>query len=283
MEMEKGKLYLVATPIGNLEDITLRALKVLRSVHLIAAEDTRRTRILLVNYGIDTPMVSLHEHNETKRAKELINRMQAGTDVAYVTDAGTPGVSDPGFILLREALEAGIQVIPIPGPSAVITALIVSGLPAEAFTFQAFLPVRKRERKQVLTSLANEKRTLVFFEAPHRLLGTLKDIHETLGDRPMALARELTKVHEEIIRGTVGEVIEQLSGRRIRGEITLIVGGAVDREIVSDEDIAEALLRLKGKSISDRECINSVSRQMGVPRRRVYTIHLKLRKTHPFS
>lgn len=282
--MEKGKLYIVATPIGNLEDITLRALRILSTVDLIAAEDTRRTRKLLTAYGINTLMVSLHAHNEVKRAKELVKKMGEGVNVAYVTDAGTPGVSDPGFLLLREAIQEGIQVVPVPGPSAVITALSVSGLPADTFLFLAFLPPRPSERRQVLSSLAEEKRTIVFFEAPHRLEATLKDIQEILGDRPLALTRELTKLHEEVIRGTVREVRERLKERPVKGEITLVLGGLEGKKTVSDEEIEEALLLLREKGhLSDRDRIGRVAEEKGVNRRRVYAIDLRLRKSHPFS
>ncbi len=282
--MGKGKLFIVSTPIGNLEDITLRALKVLNTVHLIAAEDTRRTRLLLNHYQIETPLISLHEHNEVKKGKTLIRRMEEGNDIAYVTDAGTPGISDPGFLLVKEALKEGIQVVPIPGPSAVISALVVSGLPLDAFVVQAFLPTKKGERRQVLSSLADETRTLVFFEAPHRLLDTLRDIREILGDRPMALARELTKVHEEVIRGSVGEVVEKIAGRRIRGEITLVVGGAGGAKNVPDEEIEEALLNLRKEGgLSARDRIERVAKEKGVSRSRVYAIDLKLKKQNPFS
>jgi len=273
--MKRGQLFIVSTPIGNLEDITLRALKVLKSAHLIAAEDTRRTRILLKAYEIQTPLVSLHEHNEMKKCGILIEKMKMGEDVAYVTDAGTPGVSDPGFVLIRETLKEGLTVTAVPGPSAVIAALVVSGLPMGAFIFEGFLPVRKKERQAFIASLREEKRTMVFFESPRRIVDALGDIYAVLGNRPVAVVRELTKVHEEVLRGNVQEIMDRLGNRQIKGEITLVLGGATDRKEVSDEEIEEALANLEGQGLSSRERIDTVTQDKGVARRRVYKIELK--------
>jgi 16S rRNA (cytidine1402-2'-O)-methyltransferase len=215
-----GTLYLVATPIGNLEDITLRALRVLREADLIACEDTRHTRKLLAHYDIAKPTVSYHEHNERERAADLIEKLESGLDVALVSDAGTPLVSDPGFRLVHDSIEQGIQVVPIPGPSALIAALSASGLATSEFTFAGFLPARRHARRARLAALAPIHSTLVFYEAPHRIKETLADARDLLGNRRCVVARELTKLHEEFIRGTLSEI--ELP--ETRGEIVLLVG-----------------------------------------------------------
>jgi len=215
----------VATPIGNLEDITARALRTLGEVHTIAAEDTRRTRRLLAHFGIGTPAVSLFEHNEQRRVPALVKRLASGESVALVTDAGSPGVADPGYRLVRAALEAGVPVTTIPGPSAVIAALQVSGLPTDAFTFAGFLPVKAGARRRRLEELAERRETVVAFEAPHRILAALEDVEAVWGERPMALARELTKLFEEVLRGTARSVREQLAPDRRRGEMVLVLSG----------------------------------------------------------
>jgi len=222
-----GTLFLVATPIGNLEDITLRALRVLREVALVAAEDTRHTRKLLTHHGIAARLVSLHEHNERTRAPEIVARLLAGESVAVVSDAGTPGLSDPGVDLVRQAATAGISVVALPGPSAFVTALVASGLPTAPVTFLGFLPATTAERRRALEAHRTLPHTLVVYEAPHRLLKSLEAIREAWGDRPIAVARELTKVYEEVFRGTVSEAIEQFTNHRPRGELTLVVAGAV--------------------------------------------------------
>ena len=272
-----GKLYIVATPIGNLEDITLRALKVLKAVGLIAAEDTRRTRILLRAYGIETPITSLYDQVEARRSVALVEQMKRGVDVAYVSDAGTPGISDPGYVLINGAIAQGIPVVPIPGVSAVITALCASGLPMHAFVFQAFLPAKASSRRALLESLAGEKRTLIFYESPNRLLTSLTDIRAILGNRRIAVARELTKLHEEILRGSVDEVLDSLQGRALKGEITVVIAGAEGTvEISSDDDIRRRLEELAGScGLSLRERVDQVVREMDLPRRRVYQIALK--------
>jgi len=218
-------LFLVATPIGNLEDVTQRALRVLREVDLVAAEDTRRTRRLLERHGITARLLSLFEGNERARVPDLIRRMGAGEHVAVVTDAGSPGLSDPGYPLVRAAVEAGLSVVSVPGPSAVIAALQVSGLPTDAFTFAGFLPPKGAARRKVLETLAERRETVVVFESPHRIVKCLEDVAELWGERPIALARELTKMHEEVLRGTAREVRAQLVPDKQRGEMVLVLGG----------------------------------------------------------
>lgn len=274
---KEGTLYIVATPIGNLEDITLRALRILRDVCLIAAEDTRRTKILLDAHGIVTPLTSLYDQIEAKKSGALIAGLKAGRDLAYVSDAGTPGISDPGFILIREAIAAGIAVVPIPGVSAVVTALCVSGLPMQAFAFYAFLPVKAGQRREFLESVAHEAKTLVFYESPHRLVTTLSDIKAIIGNRQVAVARELTKLYEEVLRGDVDEVLECLKDRTIKGEITIVVAGApAALPDCSDDDIRAKLEALaQSGRFSQRECIDRVAAEQKVSRRRVYQIAIK--------
>ena len=224
-EPKKGTLFVVSTPIGNLEDITLRALRILKEVDLIAAEDTRRTGLLLKHFGIETPLTSYFEGNELKKGEWLITRLKEGDRIALVSDAGTPGISDPGYRLVRLAIENGIPVIPIPGPSAIITALSVSGLPTDSFIFKGFLSHKSKKRRDQIQQLKKLRETLIFYESPHRIHQTLQDIFEILGDREMVLARELTKIYEEILRGKVSEVIRQIEDRKLKGEITLVISG----------------------------------------------------------
>jgi 16S rRNA (cytidine1402-2'-O)-methyltransferase len=222
-----GMLYVVATPIGNLEDITLRALRVLREVDLIASEDTRRTRILLRHYQIDTPLTSLYDHNEIRKAPSLIGRLHEGLDIALVSEAGTPLISDPGHRLVQLALARGITVVPIPGPSAVVAAVTVAGLPTDRFVFEGFLPKKPGKRRKRLESLGTELRTLIFYESPRRVHDVLGDMQALWGDRRVVVARELTKKFEEILRGRLTEVRAQLQERSLLGEVTLVVEGAV--------------------------------------------------------
>ncbi len=221
----KGTLFLVATPIGNLEDVTHRALRVLGEADLVAAEDTRHTRRLLDRYGIAARLVSLFEHNERARVPQLVGELEAGRNVAVVTDAGSPCLSDPGFPLVRAAVAAGVPVVSVPGPSAVIAALQVSGLPTDAFTFAGFLPVKSGARRRRLESLAGRAETIVAFESPHRIEACLEDLEAVGGNRPIALARELTKVHEEVLRGSAAEVRAALGPERRRGEFVLVLAG----------------------------------------------------------
>lgn len=225
-EVSAGTLYLVGTPIGNLEDITLRAVRTLREVDLIAAEDTRTTRHLLTAYDIHTPLTSYHDFTGPGKTRRLVRLLEEGKNIALVSEAGMPGISDPGFALIRAAIEANIRVTAAPGPSAITTALALSGLPAHRFCFLGFLPRKSGDRKRLLAAYSEREETLVMFESPHRILASLQDLAGAVGrDRPMAAARELTKKHEEIIRGSVAEVIEHLSAGVVRGEFTLVVGG----------------------------------------------------------
>src|ERR1700758_4129242 len=233
-------LYLVATPIGNLEDITLRALRVLKDVDLIACEDTRQTQKLLQHYGIDKPTVSYHEHNEMTRAAELITNVEAGASLALVSDAGMPGISDPGFRLVSLAIRHRVPVVPIPGAAAFLAALVASGLPTDSFRFTGFLPAKRGERRAALEAIKNSPRTQVFYEAPHRIIETLTDVVEVLGEaRHVVIAREVTKLHEEFLRGRAAEVLEKLKARdAVKGEITLLIGKAEEKEAHTGADAA---------------------------------------------
>jgi 16S rRNA (cytidine1402-2'-O)-methyltransferase len=221
----KGALYIVSTPIGNREDITLRALRILKEVDLIAAEDTRHTGLLLRHFGIQKPLTSYFEGNELKKREYILSKLEQGDQIALVSDAGTPGISDPGFRLIQTTIENQIPVVPIPGPSAVIAALSVSGLPSDAFLFKGFLPHKMKKRRDLLKELEDVRETIIFYESPHRISETLRDIYEVLGDREIVLTRELTKVYEEILKGKVSEIQNQTAGRQLKGEITLVISG----------------------------------------------------------
>jgi len=268
-----GVLYIVATPIGNLEDITLRALRILKEVHLIAAEDTRHARILLARYEIQTPLTSYHEHNERAKARPLVERLERGEPIALIADAGTPAISDPGYRLVAEAIRAGIRVIPIPGPSAL--ALSASGLPTDRFAFEGFLPAKKPQRKGKLKDLARDPRTLVFYEAPHRLKDSLVDMLEILGDRPIAIGREITKIHEEFLRGRVSEVLAQLADRDVKGEITLIVHGGAAGVAIAQEEIGAQAQRLIDQGMGVKDVSELLSERYGISKREIYRIALK--------
>jgi 16S rRNA (cytidine1402-2'-O)-methyltransferase len=270
-------LYLVATPIGNLEDITLRALRVLKEVDLIACEDTRHTRRLLDHFGIRKPTVSYHEHNEQARAAELMERLLAGENIALVTDAGTPGISDPAYRIVKAAVEQSVQVVPIPGASAVVAALVASGLPTDSFKFAGFLPHKKSARRRLLEGLRTERSTLVFYEAPHRIHETLADAREILGDREAAVARELTKLHEEFIRGTLAEIGERVAAEPPRGEMTLVIAGNRDDNLPEADGLSigenvELLMRDQG--LSRTEAIKCAARSRGLTRRQAYQLLL---------
>jgi 16S rRNA (cytidine1402-2'-O)-methyltransferase len=265
-----GLLYLVATPIGNLEDITYRAVRLLREADLIACEDTRQTRKLLDHYEIHKPTISYHEHNEAERAAELASRMAAGAVIALVSDAGMPLVSDPGYRLVRAAIELDIPVQAIPGPSAALTALAASGLPTDAFRFGGFLPSKQGQRAKALEALAEEQATLIFYEAPHRILEALEAIELALGPRPVVVARELTKIHEEFVRGTAAEVRAILAARdSVRGEITLLIGKAT-APAPDDTPIDVAVERLIESGTARMDAIKQVARQRGLSKREVY-------------
>jgi len=268
-----GRLYVVATPIGNLEDITYRAVRILKEVDWIACEDTRTTRRLLDHYGISKPTVSYHEHNETGRAAELIARIEQGESGALVSDAGTPLLSDPGYRLVHAAAEAGVRVEPLPGPSALLAGLVVSGLPTDRFLFAGFFPAKQGQRRHVLESLAGEAATLVFYEAPHRITETLEDIAATLGPRPVVVARELTKIHEETLRGTADEIRESLIARdAIRGEFVVMIGKAESPAGASDVPIETMIETLIGAGIERMEAIKTVARERGLSKREVYKL-----------
>ncbi|HEX8035747.1 MAG TPA: 16S rRNA (cytidine(1402)-2'-O)-methyltransferase [Ktedonobacterales bacterium] len=281
-----GTLYLVATPIGNLEDITMRALRVLREAPLIAAEDTRHTRKLLTHFSIGTPLISYHEHSPQARRDALLAALSEG-DVALVSDAGTPAISDPGQDLVREALAAGFPVVPIPGAVAAISALIASGLPTDTFTFLGFLPRKPAERRAVLESVRAEPRTLILYEAPHRLPALLDDLLVVLGDRQMVAARELTKLHEEWLRGPVSTIRAHYTTATPRGEYTLVIAGASATETSalpadeqdqrSPEEIARERLRaLLEQGMRTREAASQVAQALGLPKREVYRLALDL-------
>ncbi|OGO02528.1 MAG: 16S rRNA (cytidine(1402)-2'-O)-methyltransferase [Chloroflexi bacterium RBG_13_53_26] len=269
-------LYVVATPIGNLEDITLRAIRVLNEVGLIAAEDTRRTRVLLNAYGIKTALTSYHQHNRKTKLGYLLDCLQS-RDLALVSEAGMPGVSDPGYELIVAAAQQGIRVIPIPGPSAVVTALAVSALPTNRFTYLGFLPKKKAERIRFLGSIAHEQGTIVAFESPHRLLSSLSDMAQVLGNRRIAIARELTKIHEEIFRGTVEEAMEHF--RQPRGEFTLVIEGRKEEaeESLLTPKIEKELRSLIDEGIAAKEIVARLSPTTGLSRKELYRACLKLK------
>lgn len=264
-------LYLVATPIGNLEDISLRALRVLREVGLIAAEDTRKTRRLLVTYGIKARLISYHEHNKKARLPYLLGQLKE-RDLALVSEAGTPGISDPGYELVVAAAGEGITVVPVPGPSVVVTALAVSGLPTRQFTFLGFLPRKQSARKRLLESISHEPRTMVAFEAPHRLRATLADMAEVMGERRITVCRELTKLYEEVFRGTVSQAREHFT--EPKGEFTLVIEGKIGES--TPVVAVEALQRLRQKRVPAREAVARVAAVTGLPRREVYRAWLRL-------
>ena len=267
-----GTLYLVATPIGNLADITHRAIDVLSNVELIACEDTRHTRKLLQHYGISTKTISYHEHNEQERARQLVEMLREGKDVAVVSDAGTPSISDPGFRLVRAAIENGLAVLPVPGPSALISALIAAGLPTNEFFFGGFLPARSNARRTKLTELKFLPGTLIFYEAPHRLAGTLKDAYEVLGEREAVVARELTKLHEEIKRGRLSELAEHYSTEDARGEIVLLIDRTVLESAVANEvgSVASLVDQFERDGLDHRAALKKAARELGLSRAEAY-------------
>lgn len=272
-----GKLYLCATPIGNLEDITLRVLRTLKEVDLIAAEDTRNSIKLLNHFDIKTPMTSYHEYNKIDKAYVLINKMQEGQNIALITDAGTPGISDPGEELAAMCYEAGIEVTSLPGPAACITALTLSGLPTRRFAFEAFLPADKKERKQILEELKNETRTIILYEAPHRLVRTLEELKETLGNRRMTLCRELTKKHETAFHSTIDDLIMYYQTEKPLGECVLVIEGRSRKEMEEEQKaswekitIEEHMELYENKGHSRKEAMKLVANDRGMTKRDVY-------------
>ncbi len=267
-------LYLVSTPIGNLEDITLRALRILREeVSRIACEDTRQTQKLLDHYQIHKPLVSYHEHNEAGRTSELLQRLQAGESLALLSDAGTPLVSDPGYRLVHAAIAQGIPVVPLPGASAALSALIASGLPCDEFRFIGFLPPKQHARRKLLEALRSEPATTIAYESPHRILDSLADIADVLGGRPLVVARELTKIYEELLRGNAASVLAGLKARpSVKGEMTLVIGGGRG-EVPANLNPVHEVARLQSEEGLDRmEAIKTVAKLLGLPKREVYRL-----------
>jgi 16S rRNA (cytidine1402-2'-O)-methyltransferase len=276
---QPGALYLVATPIGNLEDVSRRALQVLGEVDLILAEDTRRTRKLLSRYEIHTQVRAFHEHNEDAQTPDFVARLATGAQLALVSDAGTPAISDPGYPLIRAAIEAGIAVVPIPGPSAVLAALAASGLPTARFLFAGYLPRKRSARQAALRGLQHEPGTLIFLESPRRVAAALADAAEILGNRPVAVARELTKIHEEFLRGNLSEMADVVAERTLRGELTLCIGGASRSAPMPAEDsenamglpqLEERFKMLLQQGLARNEALKVIVRETGIPRQEAY-------------
>ena len=279
-----GKLYLCATPIGNLEDITLRVLRVLKEVDLIAAEDTRNSIKLLNHFDIKTPMTSYHEYNKVEKAYTLIEKMQQGMNVALITDAGTPGISDPGEVLATMCYDAGIEVTSLPGPAACITALTLSGLSTRRFAFEAFLPSDKKERKAILEELKNETRTIILYEAPHHLVGTLQEVYQALGNRRMTLCRELTKKHETAFRTTIEDLIAFYRDQKPLGECVLVIEGRNRKEMEmeaqeswNDVSIEEHMAIYENQGIARKEAMKMVAKDRGVTKRDIYQALLEVK------
>ena len=272
-----GTLYLCATPIGNLEDITFRVINTLKEVDLIAAEDTRHSIKLLNHFEIKTKMTSYHEYNRVEKAKVLVKQLQEGKDIALITDAGTPGISDPGEELVRQCHEAGITVTALPGACALINALIISGQPTRRFCFEAFLPSDKKERKQILYSLENETRSIIIYEAPHRLVRTLEELYEVLGDRSMTLCRELTKKHESVFKSTLGEILAYHRENPPKGECVMIIEGKSFQELKEESQeeflkipLSEHMNRYMDQGYSKKEAMKLVAKDRGVGKREIY-------------
>ncbi|MGN0334196.1 MAG: 16S rRNA (cytidine(1402)-2'-O)-methyltransferase [Lachnospiraceae bacterium] len=273
----QGKLYLCATPIGNLEDITFRVLRTLKEVDLIAAEDTRNSIKLLNHFDIHTPMTSYHEYNKIEKAQVLIRKMQEGQNIALITDAGTPGISDPGEDLVRMCHEAGVEVTSLPGPAACITALTLSGLPSRRFAFEAFLPSDKKERQAVLQELVDETRTIILYEAPHRLVKTLQELRDVLGNRPMTLCRELTKKYETVFVTTIEDLLAFYGTQEPKGECVLVISGKNREELVQEErdrwekmSIEEHMQVYLDQGMDKKEAMKTVAKDRGVSKRDIY-------------
>jgi len=268
--MTKGTLYIVSTPIGNLEDITLRALRILKEVDLIAAEDTRHSLKLLSHFNIRKPLVSYWGEKEKVKAEETLQRLKDGQSVALISDAGTPGISDPGTVLIKKAVEEGIRVVPVPGPSAVITALSLSGFPTEEFTFCGFLPPKETQRRKMLERVSLEQRTLIFYEAPHRILETIADIASVIGERDIVVIRELTKLHEEVFRGTVSVVLEDLEHSTIAGEYVIILEGRPEKGELHMDDALREVKELMRKGMGRKESAKKIGEEYGFSKKELY-------------
>lgn len=276
--MPQGTLYIVATPIGNLEDITFRAVRILKEADLIAAEDTRHSRKLLSHFGISRPLTSYFDHNKELKGSYLLEKLAEGLSVALISDAGTPCISDPGYQLVRDAVAAGITVVPIPGPSAAITALSASGLPTDRFTFEGFLPSRQGKRRERLALLKDGEGVLIFYESPNRLLATLADMVEIFGDREAVVARELTKIHEEFVRGRLSQVAERYREGKVRGEVVILVAPAGEREGKGTVSVSALLEKLLASgAISLKDAVQRVALETGAPRGEVYGEALRVK------
>jgi len=270
----KGILHIVSTPIGNLEDITLRALHVLKSVDVIAVEDTRHSVKLLNHYGISKPLISYWKEKERARSDKIIEKLLSGQSVALISDAGTPGISDPGTVLIKRAIQESIHIVCIPGPTAFIAALSISGLSTDEFTFIGFLPSKKTQRLNALKSLGLESRTLVFYEAPHRILRTLTDIHETFAGRQVVVAKEITKIHEEVLRGSIQEVLNALQKTKIAGEYIIIVEGRRDKKRQIDDDVLMEVAVLMKKGLGRKEAVKKTAKAYGLSIKDLYNTSL---------
>lgn len=275
--MSTGTLYIVATPLGNLEDITLRAIRVLKEAAIIACEDTRRTVKILNRYEIRTPLFIFHEYNKVRAGASILRRLRDGESVALVSDAGTPAISDPGYELVREAIGAGVPIEVVPGPSALVAALVVSGLPTDHFTFEGFLPARREKRRKAMQGLTTGTRTMIFYESPQRLAAFLREAAEIFGDRRACVVRELTKVHEEILRGSLSELAAEISEREsVLGEVTIVIGGGKKTVELSVEEIVRAAL--EDGSGSSRDLAREITERTGLSRKEVYAEILRQRQ-----
>jgi len=277
--MKNGTLYIVATPIGNLEDMTFRAVRILKEADLIAAEDTRHSRKLLTHFGISKPITSYFDHNKQVKGAMILEKLRQGLSVALVSDAGTPCISDPGYQLVSDALRSGIPVVPIPGACAAVTALSASGLPTDSFAFEGFLPSRKGKRREKISSLREEKRVLIFYESPNRLIDTLADLRQLLGDRTMVVAREVTKMYEEFLRGSVSALVSELENRPVRGELVLMVAPSASTVEAGDDEIAGLLEKyICSEGFSVKDAVKRVALETGTSKSRVYETALLIRK-----